>query len=206
MKQSSVQSSQNYLTFLWKFFFSSLTISFIAVLCGQFLTFDSWLTKDQHWTDAESNGWYAGNKDAEARFNILHCDIEKRSILDVTNEEFEREYKLKKPLIFTFPNGAKDWTNSSKWSRWSLKKNYGQWFVQTGNALEIVRHGGNGNLKTYFEHFVDNDMNKTNSRGEPLWVKIFLIAACIFFLFILLLSFLFNWKSLLQRDAEKFSA
>lgn len=171
MRKSQIQINRNYLTFSWKLLVSSLIISCLAVLCGKFLISDSHLTKDKSWAaDADSSGWYLATKDAESKFNIPHCDIEKRSILDVTSEEFEQKYKLKKPLIFTFPNGAQDWTSSIKWSRRSLKKKYGHWFVQTGNALEIVRHGGNGNLKMYFERFVDDDMNKTNSRGEPLYI------------------------------------
>ena len=44
------------------------------------------------------------------------CNIDRVSVLDLDSERFEREFRYKRPVIVTFPNGASDWTEPDKWS------------------------------------------------------------------------------------------
>ncbi|KAJ8301623.1 hypothetical protein KUTeg_020610 [Tegillarca granosa] len=96
--------------------------------------------------------------------------IDRKSVLDLTSDHFEAEYRFKKPLIVTFPNGASDWTDPKKWTVSSLKKEYGDWSVLSGNSRDIVRGGGSGDKESSFTEFVDRGIKEKDLLGEPLYI------------------------------------
>ncbi|XP_046558342.1 LOW QUALITY PROTEIN: F-box protein At5g06550-like [Haliotis rubra] len=90
---------------------------------------------------------------------------------EITEERFDKEYRLKKPVLLKFRNGAKDWTDPEKWTLKSLKSTYGQWMLYSGSSLEVVRRGGNGYLGSSFEEYVDGMMAEgQDDKKEPPYV------------------------------------
>ncbi|XP_029638189.1 uncharacterized protein LOC115213383 isoform X2 [Octopus sinensis] len=168
MKINQKAANKNVSVFNRKLFLLSLGACLVAFV--KIPIFSQWLFDSKAGEIKDSNGWNVGDEEALRRFSISFCDIDRKSISDITSKEFEHQYRLRKPLILTFQNGAKDWINSSMWSRSELKKKYGQWLLLVGNAREIVRHGGNGHIQTSVEDFLDDKMQKTNLQGEPLYV------------------------------------
>lgn len=129
----------------------------------------------QNSIQTDSTNWRPASKEAWKLYGSTKCTVDRRDASDLTLKEFEDEYRFKKPVIVRFPNGAKDWTNPRKWSLSSLKQEYGQWYVLSGNSLEIVRKGGNGDVQSSFTEFVDSLMQDKDEIGEPLYVYIALI-------------------------------
>ncbi|XP_069142317.1 LOW QUALITY PROTEIN: uncharacterized protein [Argopecten irradians] len=117
-----------------------------------------------------TGGWQLASDKTNEDFDSAVCNIDRLSVSDLTNEQFEREYRYKKPVIVTFPNGAKDWTDPDRWSVKNLKREYGKWSVLYGNSLEIVRRGGNGHLQTSFSEYVDKLMNDRDAMGDPFYI------------------------------------
>lgn len=114
------------------------------------------------------SGWREASIDVLDKFDTTICNIERRNIANITIEEFERDYRYKKPLLVTFDNGADGWTVSEKWTVKSLKEEYGNAMLGSGNAREIVRKGGNGDVTSTFTDFVDKLISGSDSTGEPL--------------------------------------
>lgn len=127
----------------------------------------------QNSIQTDSTNWRPASKEAWKLYGSTKCTVDRRDASDLTVKEFEKEYRFKKPVIVRFPNGAKDWTNPRKWSLSSLKQEYGQWYVLSGNSLEIVRKGGNGDVQSSFTEFVDSLMQDKDEIGEPLYVTIY---------------------------------
>ncbi|GAB1598511.1 hypothetical protein Ahia01_001210200, partial [Argonauta hians] len=148
--------------------FISLGLGIIALLLNVSI-FQQWLFEAKDGEIKNTHGWNNGDEAAWKKFGISFCDFDRISISDITTKEFEHQYRLRKPLILTFHNGAKDWINSSMWSRTALKEQYGQWLLLVGNAREIVRHGGNGHVQTSVKEFLDDNMQKSNVQTEPLY-------------------------------------
>lgn len=114
------------------------------------------------------DGWReADEKDLE-NYGSLICNIEKRKAKDLSTKEFESLYRFKKPVIVQFANGAADWTEPEKWTVPSLKMEYGNYMIFSGNAREIVRRGGNGEVGSTFSEFVDKLITRKDETGEPL--------------------------------------
>ena len=111
--------------------------------------------------------WRDADKAVMDRFGTDVCNVERLSVNDLSSEMFENEYRYKKPVIVTFPNGASDWTKPEKWSLQSLLEEYGNWAVLSGNAREIVRQGGSGEVRTSFTDYIDRLMDEPD-QGEPL--------------------------------------
>lgn len=128
----------------------------------------------QNSIQTDSTNWRPASKEAWKLYGSTKCTVDRRDASDLTVKEFEKEYRFKKPVIVRFPNGAKDWTNPKKWSLSSLKQEYGQWYVLSGNSLEIVRKGGNGDVQSSFTEFVDSLMQDKDEIGEPLYVTIYI--------------------------------
>ncbi|XP_011423684.3 bifunctional arginine demethylase and lysyl-hydroxylase JMJD6 isoform X2 [Magallana gigas] len=124
----------------------------------------------QNSIQTDSTNWRPASKEARKLYGSTKCTVDRRDASDLTVKEFEKEYRFKKPVIVRFPNGAKDWTNPKKWSLSSLKQEYGQWYVLSGNSLEIVRKGGNGDVQSSFTEFVDSLMQDKDEIGEPFYI------------------------------------
>lgn len=124
----------------------------------------------QNSMQTDSTNWRPASKEALKLYGSSKCTVDRRDASDLTIKEFEEEYRFKKPVIVRFPNGAKDWTNPRKWSLSSLKQEYGQWYVLSGNSLEIVRKGGNGDVQSSFTEFVDSLMQDKDEIGEPFYI------------------------------------
>lgn len=124
----------------------------------------------QNSIQTDSTNWRPASKEAWKLYGSTKCTVDRRDASDLTVKEFEKEYRFKKPVIVRFPNGAKDWTNPRKWSLSSLKQEYGQWYVLSGNSLEIVRKGGNGDVQSSFTEFVDSLMQDKDEIGEPFYI------------------------------------
>lgn len=115
-----------------------------------------------------TGGWRLADETTNSKFDSSICTVDRRSFGDITSDEFEEVYRYKKPVIVTFPNGARDWTQPDHWSIRSLKREYGLWSVLAGNSIEIVRRGGNGNIQTSFTEFVDRMMKDRDAMGDRL--------------------------------------
>lgn len=115
-------------------------------------------------------GWRLASESTQKKYGSSICTIERRSAEYLTHEEFEKEFRFKKPLIVSFQNGASGWTQPKKWSVQSLKREYGEWSIYSGNSLEIVRKGGNGDTESSFTQFVDKLIRSKDDLGEPFYV------------------------------------
>lgn len=94
----------------------------------------------------EVSGWQRVNIDEEIKYNIILCMIERRVVVSLNFEEFERVYRYKKLLIVYFRNGVVDWIDFMKWMKLSLLSLYSQWFILSGILEDIVWRGGNGDI------------------------------------------------------------
>lgn len=94
----------------------------------------------------EVSGWQRVNIDEEIKYNIILCMIERRVVVSLNFEEFERVYRYKKLLIVYFRNGVFDWIDFMKWMKLSLLSLYSQWFILSGILEDIVWRGGNGDI------------------------------------------------------------
>lgn len=94
----------------------------------------------------EVSGWQRVNNDEEIKYNIILCMIERRDVVSLNFEEFERVYRYKKLLIVYFRNGVFDWIDFMKWMKLSLLSLYSQWFILSGILEDIVWRGGNGDI------------------------------------------------------------
>ncbi|XP_033745001.1 uncharacterized protein LOC117330673 isoform X2 [Pecten maximus] len=117
-----------------------------------------------------TGGWQLASDKTNQQFDSSLCTMDRLSVRDLTSEQFEKVYRYKKPLIVTFPNGAKDWTQPDRWSVKNLKREYGKWSVLYGNSLEIVRRGGNGHMQTSFTEYVDRLMKDRDAMGDPFYI------------------------------------
>ncbi|KAK3585952.1 hypothetical protein CHS0354_038494 [Potamilus streckersoni] len=115
-------------------------------------------------------GWRLADDKTLQEFGSEICSIDVHNADELSVKEFETTYRFKKPLIVKFKNGAKDWTDPEKWTVKSLKREYGEWSVLSGNSLEIVRLGGRGDMTTSFSQYVDKFMNMQDTLGEPFYV------------------------------------
>ncbi|XP_052076487.1 uncharacterized protein LOC127714471 [Mytilus californianus] len=120
--------------------------------------------------EVSSTGWREADQRVIAKYDSTICNIEKRKIEELSSEEFEKVYRYKKPVIVTFPNGANDWADADKWTVSNLKREYGDFRIYSGNAREIVRRGGNGEVGSSFSDFVDKLIQEEDETGEPLYV------------------------------------
>ncbi|XP_061178984.1 uncharacterized protein LOC133187578 [Saccostrea echinata] len=127
--------------------------------------------KSQNSMHSDSTGnWRPATKEALRLYGSSKCTVDRRDASDLTVNEFEDKYRFKKPVIVRFPRGARDWTDPWKWSLRSLKQEYGQWYVLSGNSRDIVRKGGNGDVQSSFSEFVDSLMQDKDEIGEPFYI------------------------------------
>ena len=57
---------------------------------------------------------------------------------------------------FSFPKGARSWTEPDLWSLSSLKSKYGKNVVSVGSSDEIPLNNGQGPQKISLENYIDN--------------------------------------------------
>lgn len=115
-----------------------------------------------------SGGWRMADSNILDLYNSSICNIDRKFASEITSEEFETVYRYKKPIIIKFANCARDWIDPDQWTVDSLIKSYGQKWVLSGNAREIVRHGGSGYVETSFVEYIDKLMSNNDQIGEPL--------------------------------------
>lgn len=114
--------------------------------------------------------WRPPSEYVWSKFGTNRCTIERVSVLDLSPERFEDEYRFKKSVLVTFPNGAADWTRPSEWSRQGLEKSYSHWGIHSGQSLEIVRKGGNAYHVSTFKDYVETFLmveRADNDTSEP---------------------------------------
>ena len=100
-------------------------------------------------------GWSLANQQTLYELGTTQCDIDRRWVDELSAEDFEENYRFKKPVIIQFKTGATAWTDPKKWTVGSLKRNYGDWSVFSGNSREIVRSGGSGEVETTLKEFIN---------------------------------------------------
>ena len=127
-------------------------------------------TKDSQSSNVISTkgGWRLASESVLKKYGSSKCTIVRRNAKSLSSQEFEKEFRYKKPLIVTFDDGAAGWTRPESWSVKSLKREYGNWLVLSGNSLELVRRGGNGHVESSFTQFVHKLLRSTADLGEPL--------------------------------------
>ncbi|GFR74444.1 JmjC domain-containing protein 8 [Elysia marginata] len=114
--------------------------------------------------------WRPPSEPMWRQFGTDRCTIERVSVLDLSPERFQSEFRFKKSVLVTFPNGAADWTNPGDWTRRGLSESYSHWGIHSGQSLEIVRKGGNANHVSTFKDYVDNFLmvdRPVNDTSEP---------------------------------------
>ena len=111
-------------------------------------------------------GWRRASLEVQTKYDPGVCNIDRVSVSDLPNERFEAEYRYQRPVIVTFPNGASDWTDPTKWTRDELVKAYSKWTIHSGDSLEIVRQGGNADHRSSFLDFI-NKLQSNETEGEP---------------------------------------
>ncbi|KAK3780758.1 hypothetical protein RRG08_001864 [Elysia crispata] len=120
--------------------------------------------------DQTGGDWRPPSRLVWDQFGTDRCNIERVSILDLSPERFQAEYRFKKSVLVTFPHGAADWTTPANWSRRGLSEGYSKCDIHSGESLEIVRKGGNGNHVSSFKDYVDNFLMEDraeNDTSEP---------------------------------------
>ncbi|WAR25999.1 JMJD8-like protein [Mya arenaria] len=117
-----------------------------------------------------NGGWREPDEATLQLYDTGICNIDRVNAVDLTLDIFESTYRHRKPVIVTFPNGAEDWINPGKWTVESLKTEYGDRWVLSGNAREIVRRGGSGYVETTFEEYLNDLLNESDQIGEPFYV------------------------------------
>nr|KAG5708470.1 hypothetical protein BaRGS_026197 [Batillaria attramentaria] len=110
-----------------------------------------------------NGGWRLPDAETLRKLYTSYCNIERISVKDLDPDRFEKEFRYKKPVLVTFPNGAADWTVPEKWSQDELRRTYGEWQTSSGSSVEIVRMGGNGDTRQSFVEFTDGLMRQTKS-------------------------------------------
>ena len=123
---------------------------------------------DQKIQDGIVDRWREADGTVLEKYGSVICNIEKRKAKDLSTKEFESLYRFKKPVIVQFANGAANWTEPEKWTVPSLKVEYGNYMIFSGNAREIVRQGGNGEVGSTFSEFVDKLITRKDETGEAL--------------------------------------
>lgn len=155
----------------------TLTVLFV-LLYQNFKVFTNWQGpttvqghEDNILTDSEPglSGWRLPDQEVLQKYGSDLCTIERVSLLDLSSQRFEDEFRFKKPVLVTFPNGARDWTEPKKWSKSELMRGYSKQIIHSGQSLEIVRKGGNANHASSLENFIMNLMaTQKQETHEPM--------------------------------------
>lgn len=107
----------------------------------------------------DNGGWRLTPEDETRLLDDGICNIDRVSILDMTRERFEREYRLKKPVLITFPNGAADWTNTSYWTEPAYRVGFKSWNLPKYVDDSLIRdRQSRSRLKTYTD-YMDHVIN-----------------------------------------------
>ncbi|CAH1783165.1 unnamed protein product [Owenia fusiformis] len=115
--------------------------------------------------------WRPADTATLKKYGSNKCNIDRVNADDLTEEKFELIYRLKKPVIVYFDNGAAAWTDPSLWTLSSLRASYGDLVVGSGRADDIVKNGGNGDIKTTLNKFIELFMDdKSNNVAEPFYL------------------------------------
>lgn len=117
----------------------------------------------------KSSGWRLPDAEVLQKYGSDICSIERVAFNNLPEARFETEFRFKKPVLVTFPNGASDWTEPRLWTRFELSKAYSKWTIHSGQSLEIVRKGGNAKHASSFQEFLTNLMvDRKNGTHEPM--------------------------------------
>lgn len=68
-------------------------------------------------SSSSNGGWRLADEELARRWDSNLCNIERVSVEELSAERFEREYRFKRPVLVTFPHGAKDWTDPQRWTQ-----------------------------------------------------------------------------------------
>ncbi|CAG5132383.1 unnamed protein product [Candidula unifasciata] len=158
--------------------FLTITTVLLVFLYQTVLPFASRHFASLHWSfsntsleeiDFKSSGWRLPDAEVLQKYGSDICNIERVSFNNLPEARFETEFRFKKPVLVTFPNGAADWTEPGLWSRSELSKAYSKWTIHSGQSLEIVRTGGNARHASSFQEFLTNLMaDKKTGTLEPM--------------------------------------
>lgn len=157
-------SSRHILLLIITVIVAVIAFKFRNVFIGHLVSID---ISKRNTTSADKGGWRVADEATLNLYNSDLCTVERVNAESLTVDVFERVYRYKKPLIVQFKNGADAWIESAKWTLKSLKEEYGEELVHSGNARDIVRHGGNGYVETSFTEYVDKLMSDKDQLGEP---------------------------------------
>ena len=91
-------------------------------------------------TVKNNGGWRLADADTVARLDSDLCNIDRVSVEDLDSARFERDFRYKRPVIVTFPNGASDWTDPEEWSLEELTR-FGTWVL---GWVQFPLFGGGG--------------------------------------------------------------
>lgn len=132
----------------WVTPFSLFKASFLVVLAaiGPVIILKGFRSEDGT-VPSGSGGWRLADGETVAWLDSDLCTVDRLSASDLSAERFEKEFRFQKPVLVTFPHGARTWTDPERWSLQALLRNYGQWTIAHGNSVDIVRRGGNGEFK-----------------------------------------------------------
>ncbi|KAK7474977.1 hypothetical protein BaRGS_00033788 [Batillaria attramentaria] len=109
-----------------------------------------------------NGGWELPDTETFRKLHTSRCNIKRISVKDLDLERFEAEFRLKKPVIVTFPNGAADWTVPEKWSQDYLRKTFGLQQASSGTADNILGNYGQASEQHSFTDFTDRLMRQTS--------------------------------------------
>ncbi|KAK7474975.1 hypothetical protein BaRGS_00033786 [Batillaria attramentaria] len=109
-----------------------------------------------------NGGWEQPDTETFRKLHTSRCNIKRISVKDLDLERFEAEFRFKKPVIVTFPNGAADWTVPEKWSQDYLRKTFGLQQASSGTADNILGNYGQASGQHSFTDFTDRLMRQTS--------------------------------------------
>ncbi|XP_031570533.1 2-oxoglutarate and iron-dependent oxygenase JMJD4-like [Actinia tenebrosa] len=151
-----------------RFGYKAVFFSSFAAILGFLLQRGIW--QNEMLLPDNNGGWGKAAMKDEQLFNTSQCDIERRFAEDLTKDDFEKNYRFRKPVLLKFKDGAAGWTDPWKWTKDNLVKEYGKWTVLSGTSDNIVRSGGNGDQKSSFTEYLNEIMNNEKLKKEPWYM------------------------------------
>lgn len=116
-------------------------------------------------------GWRLPTAETAKSIGSERCNIERRWSNTLSADEFERDYRYRRPVMLRFKKGAEAWTKPVQWTRTSLLRDYGHSEVASGRSETIVRAGGKGDIASSLTEFVSFLMEERDAKEEPMYVR-----------------------------------
>ncbi|XP_055353035.1 jmjC domain-containing protein 8-like, partial [Paramacrobiotus metropolitanus] len=116
----------------------------------------------------KNGGWREVSDIDRERHFVDHCDFDRISVSDLSEEVFEREYRYKKPVLIHFPNGASEWTNIENWTLQALLSAYGSQEIASGRGTDFFLHlhSDYGTFRMSLENFLSTIMDSRDAHKE----------------------------------------